>query len=202
MSHVDPAMGNLGYAREENDHYPTPAWVTKALVDRYLHGRLSPSASIWEPACGEGKMSEVLAQTFPDVASSDIVDYGYPCTTIANFLEDVSPDSWTGAIVTNPPFNIAEEFIVTALKTIDKDDGVVAMLLRNEYDSAKTRVPLFDESSETRFGIPFACKLVLTSRPRWIEGSTGSPRHNYSWFIWDTMHTGPATLRWHVRGGK
>jgi hypothetical protein len=35
---------------------------------------------------------------------------------------------------------------------------------------------------------PFHKKVVVTKRPRWIADSTGSPRHNYSWFIWDWRH--------------
>ena len=40
------------------DFYPTPAWATFALIDneRFV-------GDIWEPACGDGAMSAVLAQT-------------------------------------------------------------------------------------------------------------------------------------------
>ena len=56
---------------------------------------------------------------------------------------------------------------------------MVAMLLRNEFDSAASRKELFTGN------VYFDTKIILTKRPRWIEGSTGSPRHNYAWFVWD-----------------
>jgi hypothetical protein len=52
------------------------------------------------------------------------------------------------------------------------------MLLRNEFDCGLKRVGLFEN-------YPFSAKLVLTSRPRWIENSKTSPRHNYSWYVWN-----------------
>ena len=47
------------------DFYPTPAWATYALIDneRFV-------GDIWEPACGDGAMSAVLAQTGNTVISS------------------------------------------------------------------------------------------------------------------------------------
>ena len=61
---------------------------------------------------------------------------------------------------------------------------------RHEWECAANRDGLLDEE-------PFAGMLTLTCRPRWIAGSTGSPRHNYAWFIWDWRHCGPV---FHLRG--
>ena len=44
--------------RRELDYYPTPPDVTHALM-RFLH--LHP-CRVWEPACGDGAMAEVLKQ--------------------------------------------------------------------------------------------------------------------------------------------
>ena len=88
-----------------------------------------------------------------------------------------------------------------ALKLVSPIDGVVCMLMRNEWDSAKGRVDLLDGTHRVRL-LPFAGKVVLTSRPRWIAESKGSPRHNYSWFCWSAHHVGQPWLRYHVRGGK
>jgi hypothetical protein len=66
------------------------------------------------------------------------------------------------------------------------------MLLRHEYDCAKERVDLFNQP-------PFARQIVLTSRPRWIEGTSGAPRHNFSWFIFDHKWTTEPVKNYHVR---
>ena len=45
-----------GYARIERDHYPTPAWVVAALAEHVDFQGLT----VWEPACGDGRMAEAL----------------------------------------------------------------------------------------------------------------------------------------------
>jgi hypothetical protein len=126
---------------------------------------------IWEPACGQGKMAKMLA-TWPGVRvrASDI-EKGVNFLAIAHAHHD--------AVITNPPYSHAQDFIEHALKLVKPYQGRVAMLLRIDYDSAKSRQHLFGRCPQ------FAKKVVLTSRIKWIEGSTGSPSFNHAWFIWD-----------------
>lgn len=92
------------------------------------------------------------------------------------------------AIITNPPYGkIARRCIEHALKLMEQEKGFVAMLLRSEYDSAVTRKHLFRDHPA------FRAEVKLLFRPRWVEGSKGAPRHNYSWFIWDWVK--PAGLK-------
>ena len=44
------------------------------------------------------------------------------------------------AIVTNPPYTLAQEFIEHSLDLMEPVEGVVAMLLRNEYDGGDHRL--------------------------------------------------------------
>jgi len=46
-------------------------------------------------------------------------------------------------IVTNPPYKLAQKFIEQEIDIIAPQKGKVAMLLRNEYDSAAGRQHLF-----------------------------------------------------------
>lgn len=178
--HNDPAMGVLGYDREELDFYPTEAWVTQALLHILANRYLEINKSIvWEPACGLGHMSQELMDIFPCV-NTDIVNRGYEYQTdTLDFLND-DPDFDFDAIITNPPYGkMQDAFIKRALELTKPKQGVVAMLLRNEVDSAASRVSIFGQHPA------FAEKVVLLKRPRWIEGSTGAPRHNYSWLLWN-----------------
>jgi hypothetical protein len=68
------------------------------------------------------------------------------------------------------------------------NQGIVAMLLRTDFDHAKTRQHLFAKHAA------FAKKVVLTKRIRWFEDSKGAPSFNHAWFIWDWRHSGPPTL--------
>lgn len=100
--------------------------------------------------------------------------------------EDV-PDFDVDAIITNPPYARAYEFIEHALKLMNPN-GVVAMLLRTDFDHAKTRQHLFAGCHA------FAKKLVLTKRIQWFADSKGQPSFNHAWFIWDWKHKGPPIL--------
>ncbi len=58
--------------RPLDDFYITPPEATRALLAVENFG-----PRIWEPACGDGAMSEVLIAAGYDVVSSDLGDYGY-----------------------------------------------------------------------------------------------------------------------------
>jgi hypothetical protein len=174
-----------GYERKALDQYETPSWVTEALLS-HLPMIDGPSREplfrvdgpIWEPACGSGKMAEVLRQVGFDVIGTDIVDG-------VDFL-DCDPRA-CAAIITNPPYALAERFVERALD-ITYPHGFVAMLLRADFDSAAGRKHLFA-------GCPaFAKKVVLTRRVVWFERPGAAPSFNHAWLIWDFQHSGPPTL--------
>jgi hypothetical protein len=183
--HKDPAMGVLGYERNKADFYPTPPSCTEALL-RNVEIR----GGVWEPACGDGAISQVLVRYFPHVVSTDLHNRGYG-EGGRDFLLETSMPVGTHSIVTNPPYTQAEKFIRHALDLTEPHQGVVAMLLRNEYDCARSRSDLFRGHPACRM------KLILTKRPRWIAGTKGSPRHNYAWWVWDWRTDGrPPLMGW------
>lgn len=160
-----------GYKRIDWDSYETPEWVTEALIPHLPTG----IKEVWEPACGTGKIVAVLERHFSKVIKSDIL-------TGENFFDIGSPA--IQAIITNPPYNQATEFIERALLKASH----VAMLLRTDFDHARSRQHLFKECQA------FYKKVVLTKRIRWIEGSTGQPSFNHAWFIWSHFHWGPPSI--------
>lgn len=174
-------LSSSGYERREGDAYYTEPWVTRALLDNW-----SIRSVVWEPAAGRGDMVNVMRDRRLMVISTDI-------STGAGFLKSQIHHSDVCSIVTNPPYNLAPEFVYRAVSLMEAVGGQVAMLLRNEWDSADTRRELFERPD-------FACKLVLTKRPRWDwwerDKPKASPRHNFAWFIWDGQHKGPPTIRW------
>jgi methylase of polypeptide subunit release factors len=171
-----------GYERKERDLYETPEWVTEALLPHLP----SHAMSIWEPACGSGKMSRVLAREPNRVTATDI---WHPDEIAVDFLEaEEAIDGPHHAIITNPPYALAPQFIARALEFQRRHSGLVAMLLRTDFDHAQGRSDLF------RSHRAFSKKVVLTRRIRWFEDSQGSPSFNHAWFIWDWQHKGAPTL--------
>jgi hypothetical protein len=166
-----------GYKRKELDRYQTPAWVTATLMPHIPDLR---ERRIWEPAAGSGQMVRELQKHCPDVHGSDI-EAGIDFLDQTNHLG-------ADVIVSNPPYTLAREFIEHALRLTKPQLGLVAMLLRADYDSAATRQHLF---SGCRI---FAKKLVLTKRIVWFDGPGAAPSFNHAWYVWDWTHEGPPTL--------
>jgi hypothetical protein len=167
-----------GYERKERDLYETPSWVTQALIP-HVPERVN---RVWEPAKGNGKMWAALcdARRFREVYGTDINDG-------RDFFEQDNPEGFE-AIITNPPYVAATEFIHHALNlTGGLTQGFVAMLLRTDFDHANSRRELFELG-------PFAKKVVLTKRIKWFEDSKGQPSFNHAWFIWDWKHQGAPVL--------
>jgi hypothetical protein len=163
-----------GYERKPLDQYETPAWVTLALVPKLPVF----SGKIWEPACGSGKMVAALRQAKFEVVGTDIIQG-------VDFLQHAT-EMGVSAVITNPPYALAREFIERALRI--SGNRIVAMLLRTDFDHASSRAHLFADCPM------FAKKVVLTKRIRWFEDSNGSPSFNHCWMIWDQQHRGPPTL--------
>lgn len=164
-----------GYERKALDLYETPPWVTAALVPH-----LGSDLHVWEPAAGSGRMVLALADAGYLVEASDIAGGRDFLQTGEIFNCDV--------IVTNPPYTLAREFIDHALRIMRPAMGRVAMLLRTDFDHAKTRQHLFGDCDQ------FSKKLVLTKRIVWFDGPGAAPSFNHAWYIWDWKHIGPPTL--------
>jgi hypothetical protein len=164
-----------GYARKALDHYETPEWVTHAVVPH-----LGTNLHVWEPPAGSGKMVRALANAGYTVEASDI-------TEGRDFLQTPAILN-CDAIVTNPPYSLAREFIEHAIEAIQPSRGKVAMLLRTDYHHAQGRQHLFGKCPI------FAKKLVLTRRIKWFDNPGAAPSFNHAWYIWDWKHVGPPVL--------
>jgi hypothetical protein len=124
-------------------------------------------------------MVVALRQAGFTVVATDITDG-------CDFLTTNPPRPFQ-AIITNPPYELATEFIERAVSIIPAD-GFVAMLLRTDFDHAKSRQHLFGECAS------FWKKVVLTKRVKWFEDSDGQPPFNHAWMIWWAAHSGKPTL--------
>lgn len=177
-----------GYARKERDLYETPEWVTEALLPHIMR---KPSCC-WEPAMGSGKMVRVLMRSMFVTGSDIAADVEKARIDFLGCKQPPNVPRTIDAIITNPPYEIGPEFCENALRLMESVQGMVAMLLRTDFDHAKTRSYLFRDCPA------FAKKVVLTKRIVWFEpdpGSKGkSPSFNHAWFIWDWMHDGPPTI--------
>jgi len=169
------AGSNPERKRQAGDFYPTPPDVTEALLDNWP---LTPRSCIWEPACGDGAIAKVLEARGHTVTSSDLNDQGYGFTGIDFLGEDSMAASLPKVrllplhIITNPPFNLAAEFIDHACSL--EMDGV-AMLLKSQFWHARKRTALFHKHRP-------AMILPLTWRPDFL--GQGGPTMDVMWCVW------------------
>ncbi len=184
------AIHNSGYDREGKDFYATPSWVTAALL-RHVRFR----GPIWEPCCGDGAMSSVLAEHGYDVVSTDLVDRGFGTPGI-DFLVARQVPAGCRSIVTNPPYGDTGSqagqsrssvamlgFLRHAMMLTASVEGQLALLVRLNWAAGK-RV------AEAMTGGPFSALIVLTRRIQWFDMGerTKTAQHHHAWVVFDQAH--------------
>lgn len=169
------------------DFYPTPRWATRALLaNETFQGR------IWECACGDGNMSSVLAEGGNEVISSDLYDRGFGTKGIDFTQTDQVCDN----IITNPPYNLAEDFVHKGVSSSKKK---LALLLRLAFlESAKRKLSIFDVYPPSRVWV-FSERITFYPKGAMRKGSGTTA---YAWFVWDQNHDGPTQLGWLPTGMK
>ena len=152
-----------------DDFFKTPEKVTLELLKH-----VSFKGEVWECACGNGKISEVLKkETDCKIYSSDLIDreYGHQ----KDFL--LFNNRKTDNIVTNPPFKLTEQFLLTALELSSQK---VAMLLPIRYLTGLNRKKIFDEYPLNKL-IVIPYKIDFTN--------SGNPMFECAWYVWNKQST-------------
>ncbi len=169
------------------DFYPTPRWATFALIESERF-----TGDIWEPACGDGAMSEVLVETGNTIISSDLYDRGYG-ESGQDFL---TADRTCRNIVTNPPFNSAEGFVAAGLRCAQSK---FALLLRLAFlEGANRANTIFQRNPPGRVWV-FSERITFYPKGA-VQAGSGTTA--YAWFVWDKDHSGPTELKWLTPGFK
>ncbi|MGU3391662.1 hypothetical protein [Sphingomonas sp. M1A8_2b] len=169
------------------DFFPTPAWATHALIDNEQF-----SGDIWESACGNGAMSEVLNLTGAPVLSSDLHDRGYGEQDIDFLRGSRCADN----IVTNPPYNAAEGFVEAGLRKANKK---LALLLRLAFlEGANRQRTIFTHAPPSRVWV-FSERITFYPAGAIPKGSGTTA---YAWFVWDKDASSGTDLRWFKPGYK
>lgn len=166
------------------DFFPTPPWATRALVEHVLLPHLMENDiekySVWEPACGEGHIAEVLAEYFGKVIATDIHDYGYSRREPVDFLRPDSGDIYADWIITNPPFGEKiESFMIKALARAQY--GVAMFVQMRCLETLGRYENIYRDRPPTK--IAFFVERVPLCKGRWNpQGDTATA---YVWLVWD-----------------
>ena len=173
--------------REAHDYYATEPKAAELLCEVE-----SLSPAIWECACGEGHLAEVLRKRGHIVKATDLIDRGYGYGGVDFLKENVH---FHGDIVTNPPYKYAKEFVEHAIDTV-ADGCKVCMFLKLQFLEGKARRALFEK-------YPPKCVYVASGRLLCAKNGDfekmkagGGSAVAYAWFVWQKGHTGETVIRW------
>lgn len=178
------------WAREPNEHYVEPFWCSERLfAEEKFEG------GIYDPCCGFGRIVISGLKAGHVAYGSDLIDRGWDSTrTPHDFLS--SADEQHDNIVCNPPFDIAPEFALHALKLARRK---VAMV----FPTARLN------AAHWLRGTPLARVWLMTPRPSMPPGYTitagekpGGGKSDFCWLVWTRGRIGPADLRWLRRDGE
>ena len=102
--------------REDLDFYQTPSYAIKTLVEHFM----LKSDFIWEPMAGNGAIAKELSARGYSVYSTDIIERKFRLNDTVDYFSvhnfSLTKDDF--AIVTNPPYKYANDFLKHTLETI------------------------------------------------------------------------------------
>ena len=183
-----PTPGWTPGARVPAEYYPTPHGVISALlaVERF-------DGSVWEPACGDGRISRALGWRGHFVVSTDLHDHGAGLTGI-DFLAERTPRARN--IVTNPPYGrgLADRFVEKALALTAMTGGKVAMLLNLASLCHPMRTEWWQNHPPVRIYAVDDCECWDTERFGPTPWRTNTQR--YAWIVWEPNHRGATQFSW------
>ena len=187
------ASNHTDKEREQNDYYATEPKALELLLELETF-----FPCVWECACGEGHLSEILKSHDYRVKSSDIVNRGYPDTETLDFLqvkkEDIKHDV-PRDIITNPPYKYAKEFVEKALE-ISMDGTKIAMFLKLQFLEGKARKELFKKHPPKKIYVSSSRLLCAKNGEFQKMRDGGGSAVAYAWFIWEKGFKGDTVVRW------
>lgn len=184
------ASNHVEHDRAEHDYYATDPMALEKFLECSKND-LTINPNIWECACGNGILSEVLLKHGYNVLSSDLVDRGYSKYFNIDFLQQTS--IFEGDILTNPPYKYATDFVKHALKLVP-DGNHVIMFLKIQFLEGKERYKLFKENP------PKYIYVHSTRVNCFINGivpeKTSASAVCYGWYVWEKGYKGDSIVRW------
>lgn len=185
---------SLSRKRVENDFYATPRNATEAILNK-----VNLKGSILEPAAGEGHISVVLKEKYPDskIVSTDLVQreerFGVHIKGGIDFLTYDFKENFDN-IITNPPFNIAQEFVERALKLAN--DKVI-MFAKIQFLEGNRRRKMFDKAP-LKYVYVFSKRInPLRNGEEFDEnGKRWSSTMCFAWFVFEKGYKGEPKISW------
>lgn len=170
--------------REKHDFYATDPIALEKLL------KLESFSNVWECACGQGHLSEVLKKHNIHGKSSDLIDRGYG--EVMDFLQ-IDNLEHNGDIITNPPFIYAIEFVHKAMSIIPKGNKI-ALFLRIQFLETKERREFFREFPISKVYVS-SSRITCAMNGDFEKYNKNGSAACYAWFIWEKGFKGDTILK-------
>lgn len=156
-----------------SDYYITPKSDIKKFLTKFIELEPDCFKGVVLDPCAGGKIG-AEGMSYPEAIQEmnlccDIITNDLREDSLAQHKDDflqITPNFKFDCIITNPPFNIAEEIIRKSLE-LTKIDGFVIMLVRLNFFGSKKRQPFWKEF------MPEYC-FVHSERISFTGGTTDS----------------------------
>lgn len=172
--------------RAADDFYATDP----VAIDLLMESGIELAHDLWEPACGQGHLSERLKTYNYNVYSTDLIDRGYGDDHF-DFL--ASDRHWSGDIITNPPYKYAQAFVEHALDLID-DGRMVILFLKLSFLESKVRKSFFARKQLEAVYV-FSDRITCAKNGDFEAVKTRSAVA-YGWFVFRKGYNGWPQIRW------
>jgi hypothetical protein len=175
------------WPRSEAEWYVEPSWCSERLfaVEEF-------SGTIYDPACGMGRIPLAAMRAGLRALGSDMVNRGWDSTPQNFFLHRTRHPN----IVTNPPFDIAPEFAQHALQIATRKVAII-------FPTARLNAAHHWLSSA-----PLVRIWLLTPRPSMPPGDyilagkkPGGGKMDFCWLVFEHGYDGEPKARWLHRDG-
>ena len=180
--------------RQQEDFYATDPKALEIFLNKLQEDEVSLNNKIWEPSCGMGHLSDVLTENGYEVRNTDIIDRGYKeFEGRQDFLSSENTETWFGDILTNPPFKLAEAFVVKGLELLGYEDSKLILFLKIQFLEGQKRKELFKK---------YTPKYVYCNSSRQLCAKDGefekytATTQFYAWYIWEKGFSGETVIRW------
>lgn len=185
------AGGNSTTEKADNDFYATNPQTVREFLNQTFD-EFEDVKTIWENACGEGHLSDVLKDYFDcNFIDTDLIDRNY-CEQTVDFLNsDFNPNA--DLIITNPPFSLVNDFII---KGLEKTNRYLVYLCKIQMLETVGRKEILENS-------PLKYIYVHSKRQAtWKDGKELDPNGKkwattmcLAWFVWDKEYKGEPIVR-------
>jgi len=181
------------------EHFITPEWAIKRVLEKEILTR-----DVIDPCVGTGVLAIHAARAGYDLLCYDIHDWGYPFTSVENFLQ-IPPERLgpNATVLMNPPFSLATQFVE---KSFELGARKIVMFQRWAFKESAKRRPFFEKYPMARQYLLcdraecWRYDLPVNEKGKHFDPETGKEMSStptaHGWFVWERgqEQTNPPTF--------